>query len=169
MDEDGSIVEAYAYEVYGKPTIKTGTGDDGVWFTEDDATSTTSSLRNPYLFTARRWVSDISLQYNRARWYSPGAGRWLSRDPAGYTGEVSLYAYTGERPCTGTDPYGLWTRPRREGDPRAVTCAQEGDTIYTLAYMIGLDPSDARLWLVPYDDPPVPGKHIPYLMLGYWT
>ena len=44
VDENGSIVEAYAYEVYGKPTIKTGTGDDGTWFTADDVTSTTTYL-----------------------------------------------------------------------------------------------------------------------------
>jgi len=85
VDEDGSIVEGYAYEVYGKPTIKTGAGDDGTWFTGDDITSTTSALGNPYLFTARRWVPDISLQFNRARWYAPTPGRWLSRDPLGYS------------------------------------------------------------------------------------
>ncbi len=70
-DEDGSIVEAYAYEVYGKPTIKTGDGGDGDWFDGDETTATASAKGNPYLFTARRWDPDISLQYNRARWYAP--------------------------------------------------------------------------------------------------
>ena len=30
MDENAAIVEAYAYEVYGEPTIKTGDGGDRV-------------------------------------------------------------------------------------------------------------------------------------------
>lgn len=104
---NGNIVEAYAYEVYGKPTIKTGAGDDGTWFTADDITSTSSARGNPYFFTARRWVPDISLQFNRARWYSPGAGRWLSRDPVGYAGGINVYAYVSANPVSYADLFGL--------------------------------------------------------------
>jgi len=54
VDEDASIVEAYAYEVYGEPTIKTGDGGDGDWFDGDETTASASAKGNQYLFTPRR-------------------------------------------------------------------------------------------------------------------
>lgn len=29
----------------------------------------------------------VGLQYNRARWYAPGPGKWLNEDPLGYAGD----------------------------------------------------------------------------------
>jgi len=107
VDEDGNIVEAYAYEVYGKPTIKTGDGGDGDWFDGDETTAASSAKDNPYLFTARRWDSDISLQFNRARWYNPDPGRWLSRDPLEYADGANVYLYVASNPPTYADPFGL--------------------------------------------------------------
>ena len=106
VDEDGAIVEAYAYEVYGKPTIKTGDGGDGDWFDGDETTATASAKGNPYLFTARRWDDNISLQFSRARWYAPEPGRWLSRDPAGYGDGMSRYEYVRSQPLQLADPSG---------------------------------------------------------------
>lgn len=48
----------------------------------------------------------------RARWYEPSAGRWLSRDPAGYVDGLSLYLYVKGNPLSMVDPTGLegyWT------------------------------------------------------------
>jgi len=45
--------------------------------------------------------------YSRHRWYDPEAGRWLTRDPAGYVDGLSLYLYVGANPLAFIDPTGL--------------------------------------------------------------
>ena len=59
-------------------------------------------------YTGREWDSDVKLQYNRARWYDPAQGRWLSQDPLGFSaGDVNLYRYVGNGTIGATDPSGL--------------------------------------------------------------
>lgn len=43
----------------------------------------------------------------RNRWYEPVAGRWLTRDPAGYVDGLSLYLYVKGNPLSLVDPMGL--------------------------------------------------------------
>ena len=51
------------------------------------------------------------MQYNRARWYDPQTGRWLSQDPIGFAaGDANLYRYVGNSPTNATDPSGLVDR-----------------------------------------------------------
>ena len=40
------------------------------------------------------------------RYYDPGTGRWLTRDPIGYAGGVNLYGYCGGNPVNRADPEG---------------------------------------------------------------
>ncbi len=40
------------------------------------------------------------------RYYSPGTGRFLTRDPKGYGGGVNLYGFTGNNPVNQQDPDG---------------------------------------------------------------
>ena len=37
-----------------------------------------------YSWTGREYDVEAELQYNRARWYDPKVGRWLSTDPIGF-------------------------------------------------------------------------------------
>jgi RHS repeat-associated protein len=61
-----------------------------------------------FKFTAREWNGEIGLQSNRARYYDPAAGRWISQDPIGFAGEdTDLYRYVGNRPVNTADPTGL--------------------------------------------------------------
>jgi len=49
------------------------------------------------------------LYNNRARWYDPASGRFLSEDPIGFAaGDANLYRYCGNSPTNATDPTGEW-------------------------------------------------------------
>jgi len=68
-----------------------------------------SSNGDRYGFTGREWSTELSLQYNRARWYDPLTGRWESQDPLGFdAGDSNLYRYVNNRPTMATDPSGLY-------------------------------------------------------------
>ena len=58
--------------------IEVGTHNYDAW---GEVTSETGSLGNEYKFTSRRWEDEIGLQYNRARFYDPEIGRFITRDP----------------------------------------------------------------------------------------
>jgi RHS repeat-associated protein len=61
-----------------------------------------------YLYTGRDWDSDSGLQYNRARWYDPATGRWISEDPIGFAaGDANLARYVGNSATNAVDPSGL--------------------------------------------------------------
>ena len=76
-----------------------------------------SSVGNPFHFTGRRlhYLDDLTqagandnrqVQYNRARHYDPGHGRWLQREPFGYVDGMNLYEYLRSNPLLWTDPTG---------------------------------------------------------------
>ncbi len=47
------------------------------------------------------------IYYDRARFYSPAAARFLSQDPTGQAGSgPNLYLYTNDNPINAVDPYG---------------------------------------------------------------
>ena len=41
------------------------------------------------------------------RYYDPGTGRFVTRDPMGYAGGADLYAYCGNNPINDSDPLGF--------------------------------------------------------------
>ncbi|MCL6520595.1 MAG: RHS repeat-associated core domain-containing protein [Armatimonadetes bacterium] len=56
-----------------------------------------------------RYYADLTgLHYLKARYYDPGVGRFISRDPIGYRGGMNLYAYTDNQPVTRVDPAWLF-------------------------------------------------------------
>ncbi len=52
---------------------------------------------------------ETQLYYVRNRTYSPGIGRWIQRDPIGYSGGINLFEYVGGRAVVEIDPSGLWS------------------------------------------------------------
>jgi RHS repeat-associated protein len=62
VDADGDVQNGYTYDVYGEPTV-------------------TGSLANEFDFAGQQTDGSTGLQYLRARYYDPGTGMFLSREP----------------------------------------------------------------------------------------
>ena len=86
-----SVVNSYAYDSYGNLTNYTGT--------------TTNQIR----YTGRDFDPETGLYYDRARYYDPSAGRFLSEDPIRFLGGNNFYPYVGNSPTNFFDPLGLQT------------------------------------------------------------
>ena len=72
---DGAINAHYEYDPFGTAVIALRV----------DATD------NPFRFSTKWFDNDTGLGYWGFRWYGPGMGRWLSRDPVGEMIELGLY------------------------------------------------------------------------------
>ena len=73
-------------------------------------TETDASQRGRYAWTGRELDAETGLQYNRARWYDPRIGSWVSQDPMGFSaGDSNLYRYVKNSPDNHGDPSGLDT------------------------------------------------------------
>ncbi len=68
-----------------------------------------------YLWTGREFDRVTGLQYNRARYYDPVTGRWITPDPSGIAaGDTNLYRYVKNDPTNLTDPSGRQPRTTKE-------------------------------------------------------
>jgi RHS repeat-associated protein len=97
VDTNGSVVEFYEYDAWGRTRIFDANGDE----------LTESAISNRYCFQGREIDWTTGFYYFRARWYDPATGRWLSKDPIGISGGLNLYAFCGNNPVNFTDPLGL--------------------------------------------------------------
>jgi RHS repeat-associated protein len=94
----GSIMERYAYDAYGTPTIL------------DSSLSplASSNSLNRYTYTGREFDETLGLYHYRARMYDSVAGRFCSRDPIGFdAGDLNVYRYVSSQPLHRIDPSGL--------------------------------------------------------------
>ena len=82
-------------------------------------------------FTGEWFDAAVGLQYLRARWYDPGAGRFTQPDTLMST---VTYNYTSNNPVNRVDPSGYidWTACQIQGD-RGTCIVQTGDTLYKIA------------------------------------
>lgn len=88
LGSDGQVQSSYDYDGYGQLTGSTG------------------SVAESYLFTNRRWDEAANLYYNRARYYTPSAGRFTQADPLGFVEGANLYRYARNNPINRVDPLG---------------------------------------------------------------
>ena len=73
---------------------------------------TNASVEFRYAYTGRYFDEDTGLQNNRARWYDPVVGRWISEDPIGFeAGDANISRYVGNNSINAVDPDGLEERP----------------------------------------------------------
>ncbi|MDP2709885.1 MAG: RHS repeat-associated core domain-containing protein [Solirubrobacteraceae bacterium] len=86
-DQNADPVATYTYDPYGNTTNSTGT------------------LQQPFGYAGEYHDAETGLVYLRARYYDPGTGQFLTRDPLEtLTGQA--YAYANNNPITHTDPSG---------------------------------------------------------------
>jgi len=85
-DSRGALVERETYDAYG---------------------NTSGSSITRYGYTGRERDSLTGLQYNRARFYDPQLGRFISEDPIGLAGGINSFIYVKNSPVNAIDPLGL--------------------------------------------------------------
>jgi RHS repeat-associated protein len=90
LDHGNNPAYSYKYDPWGN-----------FWYTHGDL-----SLQ-PLQYRAREYDLDTGLLQNRARWYDPQLGRFLSEDPIGLAGGINPFAYAGNDPVNRSDPSGL--------------------------------------------------------------
>lgn len=88
-DSAGTLLARYAFDPWGRRTLVAGTDVSTVGF------------------TGHRQHGPSGLALTRYRGYDAGVGRWVSEDPAGYSGGDNLSAYVGSGPLSRFDPDGL--------------------------------------------------------------
>ena len=88
-DQSGKTVASYEYDSYGmvKPS--------------------SNVLVNSYTYAGRERDKETGLYYNRARYYDPMEGRFITKDPVGYKGGVNVYANVENNPINKADSDGL--------------------------------------------------------------
>ena len=85
-----TVVDHLKYDAYGNI----------VW-------QTNSAEQPQFAYTGQFWDADAGLYYCRGRWYNPGTGQFLNRDPLGFAGGgTNLQDYVLNDPTNATDPDG---------------------------------------------------------------
>ncbi len=89
VDSAGTLRNEYRYDAFGLSEY------------------TSETIANGLAYAARELDSETGLYFNRARYYDPGLGRFISEDPIGLEGGINVYAYADNDPISNVDPYGL--------------------------------------------------------------
>ena len=91
-DPAGQVVQGYSFSPFGVPLGESG--------------------GEPYGFTGEQWDASAGLVFLRARYYQPGVGRFINKDPwpgmAQKPGTRNGYTYVLNNAPNGTDPSGMW-------------------------------------------------------------
>ncbi|MBI5043378.1 MAG: hypothetical protein HZC10_06035 [Nitrospirae bacterium] len=143
-DDAGAIRTQYSYDPYGNTTISGEISD------------------NPFQYTGRE-NDGTGLYYYRARYYSPELQRFISEDPARFSGGINFYAYVENNPSNYIDPHGLL----------AQNCSSLGCIPTSLWREVSREPiGDWELYNYKLIGPtlPPPGVPIPpsYTLHCYW-
>jgi RHS repeat-associated protein len=90
-DPTGQVVQSYSFSPFGVPLGESG--------------------GEPYGFTGEQWDASAGLVYLRARYYQPGMGRFVSKDPfPGFVTRpqsLNRWVYVQNNPVNRRDPTGL--------------------------------------------------------------
>ena len=119
---DGEVAR-YRYDAFGNAVEKSGGFD------------------SPYRFSTKEYDPATGMSYFGFRYYSPGEGRWLSKDPVGYIDGLNLYIYVFNKPINWIDSVGLHIVRNAFGDwiPHDHEIGNDFDPGNTSPSRIGLD------------------------------
>jgi RHS repeat-associated protein len=99
LGSSNNILEKYTYDAFGTPKITDANGN----------VRTESAYGNRFMFTGREYLKELGIYDYRHRFYDPGLGRFLQRDPIGFAaGDTNLFRYCGDDPVNRRDPLGLF-------------------------------------------------------------
>jgi RHS repeat-associated protein len=90
-DASGTSLAHYEWDPYGNATVSSGS----------------LAAANPFRFSTKYFDDETGFLYYGFRYYSPGLGRWLSRNPLGEMGGVNLYVTVVNRTTQLFDVLGL--------------------------------------------------------------
>ena len=90
FDAQGIQISTYSYGPFGESIGFSGQTDF-----------------NSFRFSTKFWDAETQLAYYGFRFYSPGLGRWLSRDPIGEAGGLNLNGFVGNDGINRWDYLGL--------------------------------------------------------------
>jgi RHS repeat-associated protein len=117
-DESGAATSSIAYTAFGEPIGEGGMGvppvNFGTRYQYAGAWGYESGLLS--LQGANEELAPVTAQHVGARWYDPGLGRFLQRDPIGLRAGLNFYAYCASEPLTRADPRGLTICPPPDPD-----------------------------------------------------
>ena len=90
-DADGAVVSRYSYAPFGGLLTRV------------------ESSPNLFRYAGKYGVVDDGngLLFMRARYYEPGIGRFITKDPLGFLGGINTYAMAANNPVNFMDPMGL--------------------------------------------------------------
>lgn len=87
---DGRVEEEFTYDSYGNVTQMIS-----------------DEIDTSYLFAGREYDQELSIYFNRTRYYDPHNGRFLSSDTKSFGGgDSNLYRYVFNSPNDSIDPFG---------------------------------------------------------------
>jgi len=89
-DSGGAVLDSYVYDSFG------------------NISSSSESLVNALHYTGRDFDAETGLLYYRARYYDATVGRFVTEDPARFTGGIDFYAYVLNDPVELNDPMGAY-------------------------------------------------------------
>ena len=103
----------YGYDDRGNVALLTNSAGQDVGHYRYDAFGNTLEAdgaragENPYRFSTKELHGPSGIYDFGFRFYSPGMGRWLNRDPIREMGGINLYAMVRNNPVNSVDEYGL--------------------------------------------------------------
>jgi len=109
----GAVTNTYVYDSFGNLAASTGT------------------VTNPFRFAGREYDSETGLYSQRARYYDPSVGRFLSEDPIHFRGGINFYTYVFNNPVDLIDPLGL---KGCVSTPLGLVCWNDGKKPITIQY-----------------------------------
>lgn len=94
LDDTGRVVWLGRYRAWG--------GEKTVWRETPEPNEVGNAIR----FQGQYHDEETGLHYNRYRYYDPGSGRFVSKDPIGLRGGLNVWQYA-DNPTGWIDPLGL--------------------------------------------------------------